>query len=116
MSPAKRTTSSQGSISDNSGVPAASELFEAIQEWAARDPNAARETIELIRARAKGAPEPPKGPPLKKPGPPARYRAIRHPSVGRGWPAGAVRTSGRRQSSATIRQQEQHTTDPLGVA
>jgi predicted acylesterase/phospholipase RssA len=66
MSPAKRTTSSQGSISDNSGVPAASELFEAIQEWAARDPNAARETIELIRARAKGAPEPPKGPPLKK--------------------------------------------------
>jgi predicted acylesterase/phospholipase RssA len=66
MSPAKRTTSGESSISDNSSVPAAFELFEAIQEWAARDPEAARETIELIRERAKGAPEHPKGPPPKK--------------------------------------------------
>jgi predicted acylesterase/phospholipase RssA len=62
MSSAKRTTSGEDSMSDNSGVPAASELFEAIQEWVARDPGAARETIELIRKRAKGEPDSPKGP------------------------------------------------------
>jgi predicted acylesterase/phospholipase RssA len=62
MSSAKRTTSDEDSTSDNSGVPAASELFEAIQEWVARDPGAAREAIEFIRKRAKGAPEPPNGP------------------------------------------------------
>jgi predicted acylesterase/phospholipase RssA len=65
MSPAKRTTS-EGSMSDNSGVPAALELFDAIQAWVARDPDAAREAIEFIRERAKGTPEPSKGPPPKK--------------------------------------------------
>jgi predicted acylesterase/phospholipase RssA len=66
MSTTERTTSGEDSMSDNSGVPAARELFEAIQAWAARDPDAARKAIELIREREKGAPEPPKGPPPKK--------------------------------------------------
>ena len=60
MSPAKRTTSDEGSMSDNSGVPPEFELFEAIQEWVARDPDAARDAIEFIRERAKGAPGPPR--------------------------------------------------------
>ena len=55
MSPSKRTTSGEDSMSDNSGVPAARELFEAIQEWAARDPDGARKAIEFIREREKGA-------------------------------------------------------------
>jgi predicted acylesterase/phospholipase RssA len=71
MSSAKRTTSGESSISDNSGVPAASELFEAIQKWAERDPGSALETIELIRDHLKGALEPPKGGP-----PPPKKRAI----------------------------------------
>jgi predicted acylesterase/phospholipase RssA len=76
MSPSKRTTSGKGSksrsrvsalkarqerargASDDSGVATAIELFEAIQEWAARDPDAAREAIELIRERAEGGPGP----------------------------------------------------------
>ena len=36
----------------------ADELFEAIQEWAARDPNAARDAIETIRERAERRPGP----------------------------------------------------------
>src|SRR5262249_53238339 len=66
MGPTKRTTSGEGSMSDNSGVPGALELFEAIQELVARDPDAARKAIELIREREKAAPEPLKGPPPNK--------------------------------------------------
>jgi predicted acylesterase/phospholipase RssA len=61
MSSASRTTSREGSMSDNSGVPAASDFLDAIEKWFESDPVAARETIELIRKRAK-APEPHEGP------------------------------------------------------
>ena len=64
MGPTKRTN--RGTGSDDSGIAATFELFEAIQEWAARDPDAARETIALIRERAEGAPAPAEGAPPPK--------------------------------------------------